>query len=323
MPATTTERQASLRDRISGCRLPLMVAPMFGLSDLRLVDAACAAGVAAAFPTPNCESSAQLEDWLNELEEKAGPGRGPVCPNVIVHRSIRRMERDLDVLRKHPPEMIVTSVGSPTPVIEAMAGTDTLVLSDVASIRHLHRALEAGVDGVVLLCAGAGGQTGWLNPIAFCRAARQVFDGPVALAGSMTDGAGIQAAMALGADIAYCGTRFIATSECSAPDRYKAMMASATSDDVVMTKAITGLPTNILRPWLEEVGVDPEVTRAGAVDVERDMGLKGEDKLPWPVPAFSAGHGVGLVDGQSTVGAVVDRLVEEFDEAGLALAARR
>lgn len=286
--------------------LPIIAAPMYGVSDLAIVKAACAAGIGAAFPTANCASPGQLEDWIADLN--AAKLRGPVCPNVIVHRSFGRLDKDLAVLAASPPEIIITSVGNPRPVIDAMSGTRTLVFADVATVHHASRAIEAGADGLILLTAGAGGQTGWLNPIAFCRAVRRMFSGPVAVAGSIADGASIRAAIELGADLAYCGTVFIATQECSAPEAYKQMIIASTSDDVVMTRALTGLPVNVLKGWAEAVGLDVDL-RQTTVDLRLGS-----------VPAYSAGHGAALIESTPTIAAVVDRLRREFSEPSERLA---
>src|SRR6185436_13777761 len=250
------------RDRLS---LPLIAAPMFLVSGVELVVAACRNGVIGAFPTVNCRSPEQLEEWLGEIEgrlrrhaDESGKQTAPVCPNLIVHRSNARLAQDLKVLLRHKPEIVITSVGSPAPVLAPLHDAGALVLADVASIRHAKRAVEAGADGLVLLTAGAGGQTGWLNPFAFVRAVRAFFDGPLVLAGGVSDGHALRAATALGCDLAYMGTRFIATQESMADARYKAMLVEASADDILLTRAFTGLETNMLRPSIHAAGLDPD-----------------------------------------------------------------
>ena len=200
--------------------LPLIAAPMFLVSGVDLVVAACRNGVIGAFPTVNCRSPEQLDEWLAEIEgrlqhhsDETGKPAAPICANLIVHRSNARLAQDLEVLLRHRPEIVITSVGSPTPVLAPLHDAGALVFADVASIRHAERAVAAGADGLVLLTAGAGGQTGWLNPFAFVRAVRQFFDGPIVLAGGISDGHALRAAQALGCDLAYMGTKFIATQE--------------------------------------------------------------------------------------------------------------
>ena len=195
------------RDRLS---LPLIAAPMFLVSGIDLVVAACRNGVIGAFPTVNCRSPEQVDGWLGDIEgqlqhhsDMHGKPAAPVCPNLIVHRSNARLEADLRVVLKHKPEIVITSVGSPAPVLAPLHDAGALVLADVASIRHAERAIAAGADGLVLLTAGAGGQTGWLNPFVFVRAVRRFFAGPIVLAGGISDGHALRAAEALGCDLAY------------------------------------------------------------------------------------------------------------------------
>src|ERR1700674_3654279 len=200
--------------------LPLIAAPMFLVSGVELVVAACRNGVIGAFPTVNCRSPEQLDGWLVEIEgrlrrhrEETATPSAPICPNLIVHPSNARFEQDLQVLLRHRPEIVITSVGSPAPVLAPLHDAGALVFADVASIRHAERAVAAGADGLVLLTAGAGGQTGWLNPFVFVRAVRAFFDGPVVLAGGIGDGPACRAGTALGCDLAYMGTKFIANRE--------------------------------------------------------------------------------------------------------------
>src|SRR5579864_1508458 len=188
-------------------RLPLIAAPMFLVSGPELVVAACTAGVIGAFPTVNCRSADELDAWLGGIgrriraaEDAGGAAIAPWCANLIVHRSNPRLAEDLRTLLAHAPEVVITSVGSPAPVIAPLHDAGALVLSDVASIRHAERAIASGADGLVLLTAGAGGQTGWLNPLAFVRAVRQFFAGPLVLAGGISDGHALFAARVMGCD---------------------------------------------------------------------------------------------------------------------------
>jgi len=206
-----TDPLARFHDRMS---LPLIAAPMFLVSGVELVAAACRHGVIGAFPTVNCRSGDELDAWLTAIEgrlraasDASGKLAAPVCPNLVVHRSNARLDEDLQVLLRHGPEIVITSVGSPAPVVKPLHDAGALVFADVASIRHAERAIEAGIDGLVLLTAGAGGQTGWLNPFAFVRAVRAFFAGPIVLAGGISDGRALRAAEVLGCDLAYMGTR--------------------------------------------------------------------------------------------------------------------
>src|SRR5512133_1994335 len=281
--------------------LPLIATPMFLVSGVELVVAACRNGVIGSFPTVNCRSPEQLDQWLGEIEgrlqqhsEASGKRAAPVCANLIVHRSNARLAQDLEVLLRHRPSLVITSVGAPTPVLEPLHDAGILVLADVASVRHAERAVEAGTDGLVLLTAGAGGQTGRLNPFAFVRAVRAFFDGPLVLAGGISDGHALRAAEALGCDLAYMGTKFIATRESMADIRYKEMLVASTADDVLLTKAFTGLQTNMLRPSIEAAGLDPDDLPArGAIDIGKDIDIGARENRPkrWK-DIWSAGHAV-------------------------------
>ena len=256
-----SDRLQRFRDRLG---LPLIAAPMFLVSGVELMVAACRNGVIGSFPTVNCRSAEQLEAWLTEIEmrlrqheDHTGRKAAPLCPNLIVHRSNARLEQDLAVLLRHKPELVITSVGSPAPVLKPLHEAGALVLADVASIRHAQRAAEAGADGLVLLTAGAGGQTGWLNPFAFVRAVRAFYDGIIVLAGGISDGHALRAAEVLGCDLGYMGTKFIATRESMADERHKQMLVDGSADDILLTTAFTGLQTSMLKPSIVAAGLDP------------------------------------------------------------------
>jgi nitronate monooxygenase len=316
-----TDLLERFRDRLC---LPLIAAPMFLVSGVELVVAACRNGVIGSFPTVNCRSTEQLDAWLAEiatrLEQKAEPtGRkaAPVCPNLIVHRSNARLEQDLKALLRHKPEIVITSVGSPAPVLRPLHDAGALVLADVASIRHAERAAEAGVDGLVLLTAGAGGQTGWLNPFAFVRAVRSFFDGIIVLAGGISDGRALHAAEVLGCDLAYMGTKFIATRESMADDRYKQMLVASSADDILLTTAFTGLQTNMLKPSIVAAGLDPENLPArGAIDIGKDIDITAREDRPkrWR-DVWSGGHSTSGVTDVPGVDDLVARTLVEYCEA--------
>lgn len=315
LPARITER----------LRLPLIAAPMFLVSGPQLVAAACEAGVIGSFPTANCRDPVLLDAWLTQIRERlhrasdsgATPS-APICPNLIVHRSNPRLAADLAVLIKHRVEIVITSVGSPEAVVPPLHDLGALVLADVASMRHAEKALAAGVDGLVLLSAGAGGQTGWANPFAFVRAVRTIYDGPIVLAGGIADGVALRAAITLGCDLAYMGTRFIATAESMAAPAYKQMLVDSTLDDIVLTSAMTGLPTNIMRASILAAGLDPDSLPArGPIDVARDLQVAarpaGDDKPAkrWR-SIWSAGHSVSGVLRQTSVAALIEHTEREY-----------
>jgi nitronate monooxygenase len=315
----------TLRSRLT---LPLIAAPMFLVSGPALVKAACRAGVIGSFPTANCRTVEELDRWLVDMgddlkraADETGRPPAPLCPNLIVHRYNTRVPDDLAAVLRHKVEMVITSVGSPEPVLKPLKDQGCLVLADVASVRHAEKAVAAGVDGLVLLTAGAGGQTGWVNPFAFVRAVRKFWDGIVVMAGGMADGQAIAAAEMLGCDLAYMGTKFIATRESLAKDAYKEMLVKSRLDDVLLTRAFTGLETNMLRPSIAAAGLDPDNLPArGAIDVAKDINAserakphaEGPDAKRWK-DIWSAGHSVSGVADVPSVAELIERTKAEYD----------
>jgi nitronate monooxygenase len=318
---------ATLKSRL---RLPLIAAPMFLVSGPALVKAACRAGVVGSFPTANCRTVEELDRWLADMSDdlaraadETGRASPPLCPNLIVHRSNPRVPDDLSAVLRHKAEIVITSVGSPEPVLKPLKDSGCLVLADVASVRHAEKAVAAGVDGLVLLTAGAGGQTGWVNPFAFVRAVRTFWDGIVVMAGGMADGQAVAAAQALGCDLAYMGTKFIATRESLAKASYKEMLVTSRLDDVLLTRAFTGLETNMLRPSIAAAGLDPDALPSrGAIDIAKDINAAERDKRDAEGPdakrwkdIWSAGHSVSGVSDVPSVAALVARTAAEYDAA--------
>jgi len=305
-------------------RLPLIAAPMFLVSGVELVSAACKNGVVGAFPTANCRGTAQLEEWLTEISERLRRHEGetgefcaPFCPNLIVHRSNPRLYDDLDVIMRHKAKLVITSVGSPAPVLEPLHQCGALVFADVATIRHAQRALAVGADGLVLLTAGAGGQTGWLNPFSFARAVRTFFKGPLVLAGGISDGQALRAAEVLGCDLAYMGTKFIATVESMADPKYKQMLVDSTADDIVLTRAFTGLQTNMLRPSIVAAGLDPDaLPERDPINIAKDIDVIAREREPkrWR-DIWSAGHSTSGVDKITTVADLIAQISLEYHGA--------
>ncbi len=317
-----SDRLQRFGDRLA---LPLIAAPMFLVSGVELMVAACRNGVIGSFPTANCRSTEQLDEWLSAIamrlrqhEDQTGRKVAPLCPNLIVHRSNARLAQDLAVLLRHRPEIVITSVGSPAPVLKPLHDAGALVLADVASIRHAERAAEAGADGLVLLTAGAGGQTGWLNPFAFVRAVRAFYDGIVVLAGGISDGHALHATEVLGCDLAYMGTKFIATRESMADDRYKRMLIESCADDILLTTAFTGLQTSMLRPSIVAAGLDPDDLPArGAIDIAEDIDVAARESRPkrWR-DIWSGGHSTSGVTDVPAVDELVARTLAEYRAAG-------
>jgi nitronate monooxygenase len=310
---------ANVKSRL---HLPLIAAPMFLVSGPALVKAACRAGVIGSFPTANCRTSEELDAWLSDIgddlaraTDQTGQPPAPLCPNLIVHRSNPRLAQDLAAVLRHKPEMVITSVGSPEPLMKPLKEAGCLVLADVASVRHAEKAAAVGVDGLVLLTAGAGGQTGWVNPFAFVRAVRSFWDGIVVMAGGMADGRAIAAAEVLGCDLAYMGTKFIATRESLAKDAYKRMLVESRLDDVLLTRAFTGLETNMLRPSIAAAGLDPDdLPMRGAIDIAKDINVAERERSNakrWK-DIWSAGHSVSGVSDVPSVAELVERTAAEY-----------
>lgn len=301
-------------------RVPVIGAPMLRVSGPDLVIATCRAGAIGAFPTANARSAAELDDWLTRIVSELGEDSqaAPWCPNLIIHRGSEVLERDVEAIVRHGVEMVITSVGSPAPVIAPLHAAGCIVFSDVATIKHARKAIEAGADGLVLLTAGAGGQTGWLNGFAFVRAVRSFFDGPLVLAGGISDGAALLAAQVLGCDFGYMGTKLIASEESMASRAYKQMLVDSSADDILLTRAITGLAASMLTPSLLAAGLDP-ATLDESITPERARELFSEAKNPerpkrWK-DIWSAGHTVSGVQRIEPVAEILAATKREFDEA--------
>ena len=244
---------------------------------------------------------------------KPGAAPAPFCPNLIIKRA--QMRDELQALVKHRVEMVITSVGSPAEAIKPLHDVGCIVFADVATLHHTERAIAAGVDGLILLTAGAGGQTGWLNPIAFVRSARAMFDGPIVLAGGISDGHALWAAEVLGCDLAYMGTKFIATHESMAPPAYKKMLVESGMDDVMLTQAFTGLDTNMLRPSMIAAGLDPSTLPPRVSNEEAAKKFSSMAVVEGPrryKDIWSAGHSISGVDRIQSAAELVDRTLAEY-----------
>lgn len=232
--------------------LPLIAAPMTGVSGPELVTAACLAGIAGSFPTGNCRTIEELDHWFGVIQEARDRGRdegravGPLSANIII-RGNRRIAEDIDAIIRNKVDFVITSVGSPREVAGPLEAAGITVLADVASIHHAERALEAGCGGLVLLSAGAGGHTGWANGFAFARAVRAFYNGPLVLAGGISDGTALWAAQVLGYDLAYMGTRFIATEESRASAQWKQALIEVSLDDIELGIAPNGVPASSIK----------------------------------------------------------------------------
>ena len=302
--------------------LPLIAAPMLRVSGPLLVAAACEAGVIGAFPTANCRSHAELDDWLGQLALAAARARdagrmpAPYCPNLIMRRDPQTLRADIACILRHRTELVITSVGSPAAVVPVLHDAGCLVFADVATLQHAEKAIAAGVDGLVLLVAGAGGKTGWANPFAFARAVRGMFAGTLVLAGGLSDGHALRAAQVLGCELGYMGTRFIATRESMAAEAYKQMLVDSTLDDVTLTRHFTGMPTSFLAPSLRAAGLDPDTLdeQVTAEEARRRFSAGGDSPQRWTA-LWSAGHSVSGVSRVCSVAELVAELKRDYDAA--------
>ena len=304
-------------------RLPLIAAPMLAVSGPDLAIAGCKAGVIGSFPLANARSVEGVEVWLRQIETELSrasdetPSRpAPFCPNLIIKRA--QMRDELQALVKHRVEMVITSVGSPVEAIGPLHDVGCIVFADVATLHHTERAIAAGVDGLILLTAGAGGQTGWLNPLAFVRSVRAMFDGPIVLAGGISDGHALWAAEVLGCDLAYMGTKFIATHESMASLAYKKMLVESGMDDVMLTQAFTGLDTNMLKPSMIAAGLDPATLPPRVSHEEAAKKFSSMAVVEGPrryKDIWSSGHSISGVDRIQSAAELVDRTLAEYLEA--------
>jgi len=300
-------------------RLPLIAAPMFRVSGLALVVAACRQGVIGSFPTANCRSVDEFDHWLTQLGGALTQADAPWCPNLIMRRDA--IQAEIACVVRHRPAMVITSVGSPEPAIGPLHDVGCLVFADVASVRHAEKAARAGADGLILLTAGAGGQTGWANGFSFVRAVRGFFSGPIVMAGGISDGCALWAAEVLGCDLGYMGTKFIATRESLAAEGHKRMLVASRLDDVLLSRAFTGLETNSLRPSIVAAGLDPDHLPSD-MTTERAAALYGSG-APGPRrwrDIWSAGHSVSGVDGVPDVAGLISQTAAEYAEARAATA---
>jgi nitronate monooxygenase len=307
-----------LKDRLS---IPAIGAPMFIVSGPELVLAQCKAGIVGSFPALNARPASVLDEWLTRIKREldefraANPGRkiAPFAVNQIVHASNDRLAHDVDVCARHEVPIVITSLRAPRDVVDRVHAYGGIVLHDVTTIRHAKKALDEGVDGLILVCAGAGGHAGMLSPFALVNEVRRFYDGTVVLSGAITHGASILAAQALGADLAYIGTRFIASAEASAQPGYKQMLIDSTAADVVYTSYFSGVHGNYLKPSVRAAGLDPDNLPSGD---KSKMSFASDRERPkvWR-DIWSAGQGIGLIDDAPPVAEIVARLRREYDEA--------
>jgi nitronate monooxygenase len=295
-----------------GLKLPVIAAPMFLVSGPELVIAACRSGVIGTFPALNQRSTGGYSQWLDEIKAALGPGDATYGVNIIVHNTNPRVMADLEVTVEHKVPLVITSLGAVKDVVDAVHGYGGLVFHDITTVRHARKAAEAGVDGLILVCAGAGGHAGTWSPFALLNEVRQFYDGCVILSGCMSSGRDIATAMMLGADFAYLGTRFINTTESLAPDEYKQMIDAVHAADIIYTPAISGIPANFMAQSLVANGLDP---KSLPEKTKVDLGKELDHEVKAWKQVWSAGQGVGSIDDVPSTAELVARLKREFDEA--------
>lgn len=297
--------------------LPLIAAPMFLVSGPDLVVAACRAGIVGSFPTPNCRTVEALDLWLREITERlaalrmSSGGRPPApwAANLVVHTTNKRLQADLELVVKYRAPIVITALGSPSRVVDAVHAYGGLVFADVNSIELAKKAANCGVDGLVLVASGAGGHTGHISAFSFVPAVRRWWDGAIVVGGGICDAAGIRAAEMLGADLAYMGTRFIPTVESLAEDEYKQMVVASSLDDLVVTKAFTGANASMLKPSIVRAGLDPDALQPR--DRMNFQGQAGEEPKAWK-GIWSAGQGINMIDAIETVDQIVSDLRADY-----------
>jgi len=306
---------ASLNQNLA---LPVICAPMFIISNPDLVIAQCKGGVIGSFPALNARPKDLLDEWLTRIKAElaADPNAAPFAVNQIIHPSNERLEHDMALCVKHEVPLIITSLSAPTQIVPHVHAYGGKVFHDVISVRHAEKALEAGVDGLILVCAGAGGHAGTLSPFALVGEIRKFYDGPIALSGSITNGQAILAAQAMGADFAYIGTRFIAAQEANAVEAYKQAIVDSAAKDVVYTPYFTGVHGNYLTRSIVAAGLDPANL---PVKDKTAMSFGGaRDAKAWK-DIWGAGQGVGTIDDVLPAGELIARLQQEYRSAKTAL----
>lgn len=309
-------------------RLPVIGAPMFIVSGPELVLAQCKAGIVGSFPALNARPASELDEWLARIGEEldafraAHPAR-PVAPfavNQIVHKSNDRLEHDLECCVRHRVPIIITSLRPPSEVVAAVHGYGGIVLHDVINRRHAQKAIEQGVDGIIAVCAGAGGHAGTLSPFALVREIREMYEGTIVLSGAISNGGDVLAAQAIGADLAYVGTRFIASAEGNALPEYKKMIVESRASDIVYTSLFSGVHGSYLRGSIARMGLDPDNLPEG--DRNRmDFASGAGAKLKAWRDIWSAGQGVGAIHDIAPVSEIVERMTHEYETAKARLCA--
>ena len=303
-------------------KIPVVGAPLFIVSGPELVISQCKAGVVGSFPALNARPQEVLDEWLIQIKEELDKHNqenpdnpaAPFAVNQICHASNDRLMQDMESCVKHEVPIIITSLRPPLEIVEAAHSYGGVVFHDVINVRHAKKAAEQGVDGLILVCAGAGGHAGTHSPFALVREVKEWFDGTILLSGSISDGHSIASSLALGADLAYIGTRFIATKEANADQRYKDMLIESSASDIVYSSLFTGVNGNYLKPSIEKAGLDPD-NLPGADKSKMNFGSGGNTKSKAWKDIWGSGQGIGSIKSDPTVQDLVNELIEQYEQA--------
>ena len=310
-------------------RIPVIASPLFIISNPDLVIAQCKAGIVGSFPALNARPVSQLDEWLAQITEtladwdRKNPDRpsAPFAINQIVHKTNNRLEQDVALAVKYKVPLTITSLGAREDVNQAMHAHGGIVLHDVINSRFARKAIEKGADGLIPVAAGAGGHAGGLSPFALIQELREWFDGPLALSGAIANGRAILGAQAMGADLAYIGSAFIATREANAHQAYKEMIVASSGDDIVYSNLFTGVHGNYLRPSIERAGLDPD-SLPQADPSKMNFGSGGNTEVKAWKDIWGCGQGIGAIKSIQSAGELVDRLAREYEAAKVELAAK-
>jgi nitronate monooxygenase len=312
----------SLPPILQRLRIPVVAAPMFIVSNPKLVIAQCTSGIVGSFPALNARPAEKLDEWLHEITEALAawnrdhPDRptAPFAVNQIVHRSNDRFEHDMEVCAKWKVPIVITSLGARTELNDAVHGWGGITLHDIIDDRFARKAIEKGADGIIAVASGAGGHAGRWSPFALIQEIREWFDGPLILSGAIANGGSVLAARAAGADLAYVGSPFIATEEANAPDAYKQAIVDSGAADIVYSDLFTGVHGNYLRSSIVNAGLDPDNLAAGNLDTMK-FGSAGSSKSKAWRDIWGSGQGIGVIDRVRPAAEYIDLLAEQYAAA--------
>lgn len=309
-----TSSQHKVLELFASLPVPVLAAPMFLVSGPQLLTACCRSGIIGSMPAPNARTVEILEQWLEQIaaeREQAQAARETLAPwmlNMIVHSTYDRFAAELELVKRFQPPVVSTALGSPKRVLKDVHAYGGVVMADVITSAMARKAADAGVDALILVCNGAGGHTGTNNPFAFVDEVRRFWDGPLGVAGAISNGRDIHAAQVLGYDFAVVGTRLVATRESLVEDAYRQMLVDCQMDDVITTKAVSGVLANWMRPSLDKAGIDPSGEGQASVDFSGNIASANK---AWK-HVWSAGQGVGQITRPCTVGELVSELIDGY-----------